>query len=178
MPQILANSFWPQDVFQMCMNQLTERLLGVILIHDNICVFGKSLRSILITSSASCKQQRKMAFSWKAKCAASDNLRSPFTVPCSPKMAWSPILQKYKYCKTFLLLIIKHNNYLQPIIPSLSYKTAFFMSQSLIGTGHPLHNQLFNTLNLGCAPNSSRPPWHTMIGWNPSSYKPMPESTG
>ena len=31
-----------QDVFQMRMDQITERLPGVIAIHDDICVFGKT----------------------------------------------------------------------------------------------------------------------------------------
>ena len=30
-----------QDVFQMRMDQITDRLPGVIAIHDDICVFGK-----------------------------------------------------------------------------------------------------------------------------------------
>ena len=30
-----------QDVFQMWMDQITNRLPGVIAIHDDICVFGK-----------------------------------------------------------------------------------------------------------------------------------------
>ena len=30
-----------QDVFQMQMDQITDRLPGVIAIHDDICVFGK-----------------------------------------------------------------------------------------------------------------------------------------
>ena len=31
-----------QDVFQMCMDQLTDRLSGIIAIHDDICVYGKT----------------------------------------------------------------------------------------------------------------------------------------
>ena len=31
-----------QDVFQMRMDQITERLPGIIAIHDDICVFGKN----------------------------------------------------------------------------------------------------------------------------------------
>ena len=31
-----------QDVFQMRMDQITERLPGIIAIHDDICVFGKT----------------------------------------------------------------------------------------------------------------------------------------
>ena len=31
-----------QDVFQMCMDQITNRLPGIIAIHDDICVFGKT----------------------------------------------------------------------------------------------------------------------------------------
>ena len=30
-----------QDVFQMWMDQITNRLPGIIGIHDNICVYGK-----------------------------------------------------------------------------------------------------------------------------------------
>ena len=31
-----------QDVFQMRMDNITERLKGIISIHDDICVFGKT----------------------------------------------------------------------------------------------------------------------------------------
>ena len=31
-----------QDVFQMRIDQITERLPGIIAIHDDICVFGKT----------------------------------------------------------------------------------------------------------------------------------------
>ena len=31
-----------QDVFQMCMDQITNRLPGIIAIHHDICVNGKT----------------------------------------------------------------------------------------------------------------------------------------
>ena len=31
-----------QDIFQMRMDNIIERLKGIILIHDDICVFGKT----------------------------------------------------------------------------------------------------------------------------------------
>ena len=31
-----------QDVFQMCMDQITDRLPGIIAIHNDICVYGKT----------------------------------------------------------------------------------------------------------------------------------------
>ena len=31
-----------QDVFQMCMDQITNRVPGIIAIHDDMCVFGKT----------------------------------------------------------------------------------------------------------------------------------------
>ena len=31
-----------QDVFQMCMDQITNRLPGIIAIHDGICLFWKT----------------------------------------------------------------------------------------------------------------------------------------
>ena len=31
-----------QDVFQMCMDQITDSLPKIIVIHDNICLFGKT----------------------------------------------------------------------------------------------------------------------------------------
>ena len=31
-----------QDIFQMRMDQITERLPGIIAIHDDICVFGQT----------------------------------------------------------------------------------------------------------------------------------------
>ena len=32
-----------QDVFQMQMDQITNRLPGIIAIHDDICVYGKDI---------------------------------------------------------------------------------------------------------------------------------------
>ena len=32
-----------QDVFQMQMDQITDRLPGIIAIHDDICVYGKNI---------------------------------------------------------------------------------------------------------------------------------------
>ena len=32
-----------QDVFQMWMDQLTDRLPGIIAMHDDICVYGKDI---------------------------------------------------------------------------------------------------------------------------------------
>ena len=34
-----------QDVFQMRMDQITDRLPGVIAIHDDICIYGKNTRT-------------------------------------------------------------------------------------------------------------------------------------
>ena len=31
-----------QDVFQMRLDNITERLAGIISIHDDICIFGKT----------------------------------------------------------------------------------------------------------------------------------------
>ena len=31
-----------QDVFQMRMDNITERLKGIISIHDDVCVFGRA----------------------------------------------------------------------------------------------------------------------------------------
>ena len=47
-----------QDIFQMRMDQITERLPGIIDIHNDICVFGKTqehdkhLLQLLKTTSA------------------------------------------------------------------------------------------------------------------------------
>ena len=32
----------PHDILQMRMDNITERLKGIISIHDNICIFGKT----------------------------------------------------------------------------------------------------------------------------------------
>ena len=41
-----------QDVFQMHMDQITNRLLGIIAIHDDICVFAKSREEHDTTTTA------------------------------------------------------------------------------------------------------------------------------
>ena len=50
--RFLCMSFWlkmSQDVFQMHMDQIADRLPGIIAIHDNICVYGKTQNNMTNT---------------------------------------------------------------------------------------------------------------------------------
>ena len=70
-----------QDVFQMHMNQITDRLPGIIAIDDNICVYGKTQqehdKQLLQLMKTAAKQG--LVFN-SNKCHISPSHRSHFTV--------------------------------------------------------------------------------------------------
>ena len=91
-----------QDVFQMQMNQITNRLPGIIAIHNDICVYGKdttkhdnSLLKLMQTA-----QDHGLVFN-SNKCSICQPQIS-FYGAISECKAWNQILQRYKLCKTFL----------------------------------------------------------------------------
>ena len=49
-----------QDVFQMWMDQITDRLPGIIAIHDDICVYGKEQQNMTKIYLKSCKLPNTM----------------------------------------------------------------------------------------------------------------------
>ena len=126
-----------QDVFQMRMDQITERLPGIIAIHDDICVFGKiqqqhdkHLLQLLKTASA-----KGLVFSSR-KCQISKPQITFFGTIFSAKgMKPDPIKiqalqdlptpQTQKQLQSFLGLV----NYLQPFIPDIAARTTFLREQ-------------------------------------------------
>ena len=126
-----------QDVFQMRMDQITERLPGIIAIHDDICVFGKTqqqhdkhLLQLLKTASA-----KGLVFNSR-KCQISKPQITFFGTIFSAKgMKPDPIKiqalqdlltpQTQKQLQSFLGLV----NYLQPFLPDIAAKTTFLREQ-------------------------------------------------
>ena len=122
-----------QDVFQMRMDQITERLPGVTAIHDDICVFGKTqeqhdkhLLQLLKTGSA-----RGLVLNSR-KCQISKPQITFFGTIFSAKgMKLDPIKiqalqdhptpQNQKQLQSFMGLV----NYLQQFLPDIASKTTF-----------------------------------------------------
>ena len=126
-----------QDVFQMRMDQITERLPGIIGIHDDTCVFGetqeqhdKHLLQLLKTAltkglvfksrKMSDKQATDYIFGpiFSAKGMRSDPIKI---------QALQDLLrpQTQKQLQSFLGLV----NYLQPFLPDIAAKTTFLREQ-------------------------------------------------
>ena len=52
-----------QEVFQMWMDQATDHLPSIMTIHDDICIYGHTPRSMTDTSCSWCRQPKNMASS-------------------------------------------------------------------------------------------------------------------
>ena len=121
-----------QDVFQMQMVQTTDRLPGIIAIHNDICVYGKDTTEHdkkFTQSHANCSRpwssfQQQQVFNlpalnfilWSHFHSARHETRS-----CKGTSFARPPPQNPKQCQSFLGLI----NYLQPFLPGLASKTTF-----------------------------------------------------
>ena len=143
-----------QDVFQMRMDQITERLPGVIAIHDDICVFGKTqeqhnknLLQLLKTASA-----RGLVFNSR-KCQISKPQITFFGTVFSAKgmkpdpikiqaLQDLPTLQNQKQLQSFLGLV----NYLQPFLPDIASKTTFLREQVSKWDWTPSTDSMFQQL--------------------------------
>ena len=126
-----------QDVFQMRMDNITERLKGIISIHDDICVFGRTqqehdenllqLMKIaqkhgLVFNSNKCQISKQQITFYGAIFSAKGMKPDPKKVQALQDL---PIPQTQKELQSFLGLI----NYLQPFLPDLSHKTTFLREQ-------------------------------------------------
>ena len=126
-----------QDVFQMRMDNITERLKGIMSIHDDICVFGKTqqehdenllqLMKIaqkhgLVFNSNKCQISKQQITFYGAIFSAKGMKPDPKKVQALQDL---PIPQTQKELQSFLGLI----NYLQPFLPDLSHKTTFLREQ-------------------------------------------------
>ena len=75
-----------QDVFQMCMDQITDHLPGIIAIHNDVCVFGRGPKEHrhLIKLMRTVLKNRIML---TAANVGPDSQKSAFMVLCSlPKV--------------------------------------------------------------------------------------------
>ena len=95
-----------QDVFQMCINQITHRLPWIIAIHDDICVFGKTREEHDIKPSTAHENSFKDGLVSTVTNAVLDNCELHFMVQFSPLKEWNQTQQKFKLYKTSLPLKI------------------------------------------------------------------------
>ena len=126
-----------RDMFQMRIDHITDRLPGVIAIHDDICVYGKTqeqhdrhLLQLLKTAKA-----KGLVFNSR-KCHISQKQITFFGMIFSGQgMKPDPIKiqalqdltmpQNQKQLQSFLGLV----NYLQPFLPDIAAKTTFLREQ-------------------------------------------------
>ena len=122
-----------QDVFQMQMDQITDRIPGIITIHDDICVHGKDTtehdRNLLQLMQAATQQGLVFNSSKCATCQSQISFYDAiFTVQgMKPEPANIQVLQDLpvpEYSKQ-LLSFVGLINYLQPFLPDLASKTTF-----------------------------------------------------
>ena len=126
-----------QDVSQMRMDQITDRLPGVKAIHDDIYIYGKtqeqhdkhplqllkmaSKNGLVFNSRTVSHQQTTNHLSW-------NNFLSTGMKPDPIKiqtLQGVPTPQNQKLLQSFLGLV----NYLQPFFPDVAAKTTFFREQ-------------------------------------------------
>ena len=143
-----------QDVFQMQMDQITDRLPGIIAIHDDICMYGKDTtehdRNLLKLMQTA--QDHGLVFN-KNKCSVCQAKISfygaIFTVQgMKPDPVKVQALQDLptphhpKQLQAFLGLI----NYLQPFLPGLASKTTSLREQVTNWDWDPSTDQSFHHL--------------------------------
>ena len=143
-----------QDVFQMRMDQITNRLPGIIAIHNDICVYGKDTTEHdnnllklmqtaqdhgLVFNSNKCSIHQPQISFYGAIFTAQGMKLDPVKVQALQDL---PAPQNPKQLQSFLGLV----NYLQPFIPSLASKTTFLHEQVTNWDWNPSTNQSFHRL--------------------------------
>ena len=126
-----------QDVFQMRMDQITERLPGIIAIHNDICVFGKTqeqhdkhllqllktaLAKGLVFNSRKCQISKPQITFFGTIFSAKGMKPDPIKIQALQDL---PTPQTQKQLQSFLGLV----NYLQPFLPDIAAKTTFLGEQ-------------------------------------------------
>ena len=143
-----------QDIFQMQMDQITDRLPGIIAIHDDICVYGKDTTEHdnnllklmqtaqdhgLVFNSNKCSIHQPQISFYGAIFTAQGMKLDPVKVQALQDL---PAPQNPKQLQSFLGLVY----YLQPFIPSLASKTTFLCEQVTNWDWNPSTNQSFHHL--------------------------------
>ena len=141
-----------QDVFEMQMDQISNRLPGVIAMHNDICVFGKDTAEHDYNLLQKTAQVHGLVFN-SSKCVihksqisfygAIFTVQGDETGSCKVQALQDlPAPQNPKQLQSFLGLI----NYLQPFLPNLAAKTTFLREQVTNWDWNPSTNQAFNSL--------------------------------
>ena len=138
----------------MQMDQITDRLPGIIAIHDDICVYGKDTTEHdnnllklmqtaqdhgLVFNSNKCSICQPQISFYGAIFTAQGMKPDPVKVQALQDL---PAPQNPKQLQSFLGLV----NYLQPFIPSLASKTTFLREQVTNWDWNPSTNQSFHCL--------------------------------
>ena len=138
----------------MWMDQITNRLPGIIAIHDDICVYGKDITEHdhnllqlvktaqgqgLVFNSSKCSIHQFQISFYCAVFTVQDMSPDPAKEEALQDL---PAPQNPKQLQSFLGLI----NYLQPFLPSLASKTTFLREQVTNWDCSPSTDQAFNHL--------------------------------
>ena len=152
--QYLCMSFglnMSQDVFQMHMDQITDRLPGIIAIHNDICVFGKTReehntnllqlmktasKNWLVFNSHKCSIRQPQITSYGAIFTTKGMKPDPMKIQALQDF---PTPENHKQLQSFLGLI----NYLQPFLSDLGSKTTFLREQILHWDWNPSTDATF-----------------------------------
>ena len=140
-----------QDVFQMHMEQITDSLLGILVIHNDKCIYGRnteecarhllqlmtiaSQKDLVFNNSECSIWQPKIAF-YRANFTAQGMKPDPLKVKALQDL---PTSNNEAKLQSFLGLI----NYSQPFLLGLSLKTTFLREKSPTGTGNPTQTKIF-----------------------------------
>ena len=126
-----------QDVFQMYMDKITNKLPGIIAIHNDICVYGKTreehdtnLLQLMKTASKNglvfnrhkCSIRQPQITFYGAILTSKEMKPDPTKIQALQDL---PTPDNHKQLQSFLGLI----NYLQPFLPHLASKTTFLREQ-------------------------------------------------
>ena len=143
-----------QDVFQMQMDQITNRLPGIIAIHDDICAYGKDTTEHdknllklmqtaedygLVFNSNKCSICQPQILFYGAIFTAQGMKPDPAKVQALQDL---PAPYNPKLLQSFLGRI----NYLQPLLPGLVSKTTFLREQVTNWDWNPSTDQSFHCL--------------------------------
>ena len=143
-----------QDVFQMRMDQITDRLPGIIAIHDDICVYGKDIieHDHNLLQLMNTAQDQALVFN-SSKCAICQSQISFYgaifystgheTGSCKGTSFARPSCPTKSNATP---VILRLNQLLAAFLPSLTSKTTFLREQVTNWDWNPSIDQAFNCL--------------------------------
>ena len=164
-----------QDVFQMQIDQITDRLPGIIAIHDDICAYGKDTTEHdnnllklmqtakdhgLVFNSNKCSIHPPQISFYGAIFTVQGMKPFPAKVQALQDL---PAPHNPKQLQSFLGLI----NYLQPFLLGLTSKTTFLREQVTKWDWNPSTDQSFHHLKSWIYNTRLKPPLAIMTISNP-----------